>query len=63
MAEEAAAVEPSGLCQGKSKTPALDSQRAEISPNLPRQSKLDPVIGRSNEIERVVQISSSTHQE
>ena len=39
----------------KSKTPALDSFGRDLT-ELARQGKLDPVIGRSNEIERVVQI-------
>ena len=42
---------------GKSKTPALDSFGRDLT-DLARQSKLDPVIGRFNEIERVVQILS-----
>lgn len=46
---------PSG--KGKSKTPALDSFGRDLT-ELARQSKLDPVIGRSNEIERVIQILS-----
>src|SRR6266481_4056678 len=41
----------------KSKTPALDSFGRDLT-ELARQSKLDPVIGRHNEIERVVQILS-----
>src|SRR6202522_3414340 len=40
---------------GKSKTPALDSFGRDLT-DLARQGKLDPVIGRQNEIERVVQI-------
>ncbi|HEY4262157.1 MAG TPA: Clp protease N-terminal domain-containing protein, partial [Schlesneria sp.] len=40
---------------GKSKTPALDSFGRDLT-ELARQNKLDPVIGRSNEIERVIQI-------
>jgi ATP-dependent Clp protease ATP-binding subunit ClpC len=40
---------------GKSKTPALDSFGRDLT-ELARQSKLDPVIGRANEIERVIQI-------
>ncbi len=39
----------------KSKTPALDSFGRDLT-ELARQSKLDPVIGRENEIERVKQI-------
>src|SRR5436189_4236095 len=40
---------------GKSKTPALDSFGRDLT-ELARQGKLDPVIGRANEIERVTQI-------
>lgn len=47
-------VGPSGKT-AKSKTPALDSFGRDLT-ELARQSKLDPVIGRSNEIERVIQI-------
>ncbi len=43
--------------QGKSKTPALDSFGRDLT-ELARQGKLDPVIGRQNEIERVIQILS-----
>src|SRR5205807_4471443 len=46
-----------GTKQGKSKTPALDSFGRDLT-ELARQGKLDPVIGRSNEIERVIQILS-----
>ena len=42
---------------GKSKTPALDSFGRDLT-DLARQGKLDPVIGRQNEIERVVQVLS-----
>ncbi len=41
----------------KSKTPALDSFGRDLT-ELARQGKLDPVIGRTNEIERVIQILS-----
>src|SRR5260221_11373941 len=41
----------------KSKTLALDSFGRDLT-DLARQGKLDPVIGRQNEIERVVQILS-----
>ena len=41
----------------KSKTPALDSFGRDLT-DLARQAKLDPVIGRQNEIERVVQVLS-----
>ncbi len=40
---------------GKSKTPALDSFGRDLT-ELAKQGKLDPVIGRTNEIERVIQI-------
>ncbi|QVL32606.1 ATP-dependent Clp protease ATP-binding subunit [Telmatocola sphagniphila] len=43
--------------KGKSKTPALDSFGRDLT-ELARTSKLDPVIGRANEIERVIQILS-----
>ncbi|MBN8644977.1 MAG: ATP-dependent Clp protease ATP-binding subunit, partial [Planctomycetes bacterium] len=41
--------------QGQSKTPALDSFGRDLTA-LARDGQLDPVIGRSNEIERVIQI-------
>ncbi len=41
--------------KGKSKTPALDSFGRDLT-ELAREGKLDPVIGRSREIERVIQI-------
>jgi ATP-dependent Clp protease ATP-binding subunit ClpC len=41
----------------KSKTPALDHFGRDLT-ELARRSKLDPVIGRENEIERVAQILS-----
>jgi ATP-dependent Clp protease ATP-binding subunit ClpC len=43
--------------KGKSKTPALDSFGRDLT-ELARQGKLDPVIGRQNEIERVIQVLS-----
>src|SRR5712672_2394567 len=43
--------------KGKSKTPALDSFGRDLT-ELAREGKLDPVIGRSNEIERVIQVLS-----
>src|SRR3954467_12723183 len=46
-----------GAKGSKSKTPALDSFGRDLT-DLARQGKLDPVIGRQNEIERVVQILS-----
>jgi ATP-dependent Clp protease ATP-binding subunit ClpC len=42
---------------GKSKTPALDSFGRDLT-ELAREGKLDPVIGRDQEIERVIQILS-----
>jgi ATP-dependent Clp protease ATP-binding subunit ClpC len=41
--------------RGKSKTPALDSFGRDLT-ELAQESQLDPVIGRDNEIERVVQV-------
>jgi len=41
--------------KGKSKTPALDSFGRDLT-ELARESQLDPVIGREQEIERVLQI-------
>ncbi|MFN4241893.1 MAG: ATP-dependent Clp protease ATP-binding subunit [Tepidisphaerales bacterium] len=45
----------SSAAKGKSKTPALDSFGRDLT-ELAREGQLDPVIGRKNEIERVVQI-------
>ena len=42
---------------GKSKTPALDAFGRDLT-ELARENKLDPVIGRADEIERVIQILS-----
>jgi ATP-dependent Clp protease ATP-binding subunit ClpC len=47
----------SGKGSRKSQTPALDSFGRDLT-ELARQNKLDPVIGRANEIERVMQILS-----
>jgi ATP-dependent Clp protease ATP-binding subunit ClpC len=41
--------------RGRSKTPALDSFGRDLS-ELARSDQLDPVIGRVNEIERVIQV-------
>jgi ATP-dependent Clp protease ATP-binding subunit ClpC len=41
--------------KGKSKTPALDSFGRDLT-ELAKEGQLDPVIGRTNEIERVIQI-------
>ena len=43
--------------KGKSKTPTLDAYGRDLTV-LSRENKLDPVIGRANEIERVIQILS-----
>ncbi len=43
--------------QAKSKTPALDSFGRDLT-TLAKDGKLDPVIGRAKEIERVIQILS-----
>ena len=45
----------SGQKSAKSKTPALDSFGRDLT-ELAKQGQLDPVIGRSNEIERVLQV-------
>ncbi len=47
--------ESTGTKSGKSKTPALDSFGRDLT-DLARQGKLDPVIGRQNEIERAIQV-------
>ena len=47
----------SGGGGGKSKTPALDSFGRDLT-ELAREGKLDVVVGRENEIERVIQILS-----
>ncbi|MEX0655705.1 MAG: ATP-dependent Clp protease ATP-binding subunit, partial [Phycisphaeraceae bacterium] len=48
--------EPGGSAKGgKSKTPALDSFGRDLT-ELAREGSLDPVIGRANEIERLIQI-------
>jgi ATP-dependent Clp protease ATP-binding subunit ClpC len=51
----AATGEGKGEGKTKSKTPALDSFGRDLT-ELAREGTLDPVIGRANEIERVVQI-------
>lgn len=43
--------------KGKSKTPTLDAYGRDLT-TLARENKLDPVIGRAEEIERVIQILS-----
>jgi len=49
--------EPAQQSNAKSKTPALDSFGRDLT-ELAREGKLDAVIGRANEIERVIQILS-----
>jgi len=46
---------PATQRRGKSKTPALDSFGRDLT-ELARNGELDPVIGRANEIERLVQV-------
>ena len=58
--EASESLEPSGepgssTRRGKSKTPALDSFGRDLT-ELARNDELDPVIGRENEIERLVQV-------
>src|SRR5208283_1491837 len=55
--EEPAAQGEKQGAKGKSKTPALDSFGRDLT-ELAREGQLDPVIGRSNEIERVIQVLS-----
>ena len=52
---EAGGSEPTSSKSGKSKTPALDSFGRDLT-ELAKQGKLDPVIGRQNEIERAIQV-------
>jgi len=52
--EEPQSTESKGQ-KGKSKTPALDSFGRDLT-ELAKSGELDPVIGRKNEIERVIQI-------
>ena len=57
-AEEGSISEEGGSpSNGKSKTPALDSFGRDLT-ELAREDKLDVVIGRAHEIERVIQILS-----
>lgn len=53
--EEVGAPMPGETKKGKSKTPALDSFGRDLT-EIGRQGKLDPVIGRMNEMERIIQI-------
>jgi ATP-dependent Clp protease ATP-binding subunit ClpC len=54
-ADEVGSVMPGEQKKAKSKTPALDSFGRDLT-EIARQGKLDPVIGRTNEIERIIQI-------
>ena len=54
-AEEVGGSMPGEQKKGKSKTPALDSFGRDLT-EIARQGKLDPVIGRTTEIERIIQI-------
>jgi ATP-dependent Clp protease ATP-binding subunit ClpC len=53
--EEGSGGSPSSQRRGKSKTPALDNFGRDLT-ELAREGTLDPVIGRTDEIERVVQV-------
>ena len=53
--EEPSASQEKQPNKGKSKTPALDSFGRDLT-ELAKEGSLDPVIGRKNEIERVIQI-------
>jgi ATP-dependent Clp protease ATP-binding subunit ClpC len=53
--ETSVPTESTGGKANKSKTPALDSFGRDLT-ELARQNKLDPVIGRHNEIERAMEI-------
>jgi ATP-dependent Clp protease ATP-binding subunit ClpC len=54
-AEPAGAGEPGQQRRQKSKTPALDSFGRDLT-ELAKAGELDPVIGRQNEIERLIQV-------
>jgi ATP-dependent Clp protease ATP-binding subunit ClpC len=54
-APEASEATPGTARRGKSKTPALDSFGRDLT-ELARNGELDPVIGRAQEIERLVQV-------
>jgi len=53
--EETPATPAAEAKKGKSRTPALDSFGRDLT-EMAREGKLDPVIGRMNEIERIIQI-------
>jgi len=53
--EEAEIEKPGGKKKRVTKTPALDAFGRDLT-SLAREGKLDPVVGRENEIERVIQV-------
>ena len=55
MLGETAEVSSGGGSQGRTKTPTLDEFGANLT-QMAADSKLDPVVGRQKEIERVIQI-------
>ena len=55
--EHSGGPQPKSGKKGKSDTPALDSFGRDLT-ELARESKLDPVIGRQTEIERLMQVLS-----
>ncbi len=55
MAGSSSTSAESGARKGRSRTPALDSFGRDLT-ELAKEDELDPVIGRSDEIERVVQV-------
>ncbi|MGH9363090.1 MAG: Clp protease N-terminal domain-containing protein, partial [Thermoanaerobaculia bacterium] len=57
MQQESSPVQQAQPKTGRSKTPALDAFGRDLT-ELAREGKLDPVIGRHDEIERVIQILS-----
>jgi ATP-dependent Clp protease ATP-binding subunit ClpC len=55
MLGETAEVGAGNISSGRNKTPTLDEFGSNLT-NLAAEGKLDPVVGRANEIERVIQI-------
>jgi ATP-dependent Clp protease ATP-binding subunit ClpC len=55
MLGETAEVGAGNVSSGRNKTPTLDEFGSNLT-NLAAEGKLDPVVGRANEIERVIQI-------
>ena len=55
MLGETAEVSSGGSSQGRTKTPTLDEFGSNLT-QMAGESKLDPVVGRQKEIERVIQI-------